>query len=233
MPPPHASRTLVRDSRDAHNIGRMKLDSTWFDRIRVSRGEERPQPQTAKCDHPGCREPGVYRAPKGRDRENEYWRFCLQHVREYNQSYNFFSGMSDEALRAYERDAHVGHRPTWAMGRNGGPSAETRNKADRSRRSGANRGWASDFKFEDGLGDFEDDGVRAERAQRREIKKVELKSLESLNLGANASREEIRARYKELLIRFHPDTNGGDRGAEDKLREIIQAYNYLRSAGFC
>lgn len=213
-------------------MGAMKLDSAWFDRIRVSRGDERPEPEAPRCDHPGCREPGVHRAPKGRDRENEYWRFCLDHVRAYNQSYNFFSGMSDEALRAYERDAHVGHRPTWAMGRNGAPSAETR-KAGRGRR-GANRGWASDFEFQDGLGGFGEGGDgRAEREKRREIKRVEMKSLEALHLGADASREEIRARYKELLIRFHPDTNGGDRGAEDKLREIIQAYNYLRSAGLC
>lgn len=210
----------------------MKLDSPWFDRIRVARPEERPEPEVARCEHPGCREPGVYRAPKGRGRENEYWRFCLEHVRAYNQSYNFFSGMSDEDLRAYEKDAHVGHRPTWAMGRNGAPSAEARNRADRSR--GRNRGWASGFSFEDAFGMFgEGEGGRTREEPRRELKKVELRSLEALNLGAGATREEIRARYKELLLRFHPDTNGGDRGAEDKLREIIQAYNYLRSAGLC
>jgi DnaJ-class molecular chaperone len=42
---------------------------------------------------------------------------------------------------------------------------------------------------------------------------------------------EIKARFKELVKRHHPDANGGDRGAEDKLREIIQAYNYLKQAG--
>lgn len=209
----------------------MKLDSEWFDKVRLSRGEARPEPETARCDHPGCRAAGLHRAPKGRDRENEYWRFCLDHVRQYNQSYNFFAGMSDEALRAYERDSHVGHRPTWAMGRNGGPSAETRNKADRKR--GKTRGWASDFAFEDDFGLFGGSGARAAPEPQREIKKVEMKSLEALNLGAGATRDEIRARYKELLLRFHPDTNGGDRGAEDKLREIIQAYNYLRSVGLC
>lgn len=210
----------------------MKLDSEWFDKVRVSRGgESRPEPEAVRCDHPGCRAAGLYRAPKGRDRENEYWRFCLDHVRQYNQSYNFFAGMSDEALRAYERDAHVGHRPTWAMGRQGGPSAEARNGADRAR--GRNRGWAGGIDFEDGFEMFGEGGGPAKVEPRREIKKVEMKSLEALNLGAGATRDEIRARYKELLIRFHPDTNGGDRGAEDKLREIIQAYNYLRSVGLC
>ena len=212
----------------------MKLDSPWFDRIRVAKSDDQraQEPQTAECDHPGCRRTGLYRAPKGRDRENEYWRFCLDHVRAYNQSYNFFSGMSDDALRAYERDAHVGHRPTWAMGRNGGATPETRAKADRGR--GRGRGWASGFEFDDAFHMFGEDGdPRVAREPKRELKKVELKSLEAMNLGAGASPEEIKARYKELVKRLHPDANGGDRGTEDKLREIIQAYNYLRSVGLC
>ncbi|MET0314974.1 MAG: DnaJ domain-containing protein [Hansschlegelia sp.] len=210
----------------------MKLDSPWFDRIRVSRNEPGPEPQKSpRCDHPGCRASGIYRAPKGRDRENEYWRFCLDHVREYNHSYNFFAGMSDEALRAYERDAHVGHRPTWAMGRNGSATPETRAKTPRSR--GRKRAWAGDFEFQDEFGMFGEGDPRTAPEPKRELKNVERKSLEALNLGASATGDEIKARYKELVKRLHPDANGGDRGTEDKLREIIQAYNYLRSAGFC
>jgi len=208
----------------------MKLDSPWFDRIRVSRSrsEERPEPKVALCQHPGCRAPGTYRAPKGRDRENDYWRFCLEHVRAYNSSYNFFAGMSDEDLRAYEKDAHVGHRPTWQMGRNGPASADARKQKGRQRQ----RGWAGEFVFEDAFNVFGEE--RAGRPEpERELKKVERKSLESLNLGASATADEIKARYKELVKRLHPDANGGDRSTEDKLREIIQAYNYLRSAGFC
>ena len=44
---------------------------------------------------------------------------------------------------------------------------------------------------------------------------------------------EIKSRFKELVKRHHPDANGGDRASEDKLREIIEAYNYLKSAGYC
>ncbi|MGA0532725.1 J domain-containing protein [Hansschlegelia sp. KR7-227] len=216
----------------------MKLDSPWFDRIRVSRAprgaEARPEPKTDRCEHPGCAAPGEHRAPKGRGRENEYWRFCLEHVRAYNQSYNFFSGMSDEDLRAYERDAHVGHRPTWTMGRNGSATPEARAKTDRRRK--ARGGWASGFEFDDQFHFFDAEGGgprRSDAGPKRELKNVERRSLEALNLGASAAPDEIKARYKELVKRLHPDANGGDRGTEDKLREIIQAYNYLRSAGFC
>ena len=44
---------------------------------------------------------------------------------------------------------------------------------------------------------------------------------------------EIKARFKVLVKRHHPDSHGGDRSYEDRLRAVIQAYNYLRAAGFC
>ncbi|MFZ1965281.1 MAG: DnaJ domain-containing protein, partial [Roseiarcus sp.] len=56
-----------------------------------------------------------------------------------------------------------------------------------------------------------------------------LKALDALELDARATVVTIKARYKELVKRHHPDANGGDRSSEDKLREIIQAYNYLRA----
>src|SRR4051812_12999575 len=99
----------------------MKLDSPLFNRIRVKPAQEpAPRVGTSVCEWPGCAIAGTHRAPKGRMREREYWRFCLEHVREYNQSYNYFAGMSDDAVLAYQKDAVTGHRPTWKMGLNGG-----------------------------------------------------------------------------------------------------------------
>ena len=63
------------------------------------------------------------------------------------------------------------------------------------------------------------------------MRTLERKALDSLHLTEKATAIEIKARFKELVKRHHPDANGGDRGAEDKLREIIQAYNYLKQAG--
>ena len=62
---------------------------------------------------------------------------------------------------------------------------------------------------------------------------MELRSLSTLGLDRNATGAEVKARYKLLVKRHHPDANGGDRSLEDRLREIIQAYSYLKSVGFC
>src|ERR1700680_2677989 len=99
----------------------MKLDSPLFDCIRVKPGEDRrPQTDRPCCDWPNCTQFATHRAPKGRGREREYWRYCLDHVRAYNQSYNYFAGMSDDAVARYQKDALTGHLPTWKIGMIGG-----------------------------------------------------------------------------------------------------------------
>ena len=76
-------------------------------------------------------------------------------------------------------------------------------------------------------------GETRQEAERRAVRNAERKALHTLGLETDAERTEIKARFKELVKRHHPDANGGDRGSEDKLREIIEAYNYLKSAGYC
>ena len=67
---------------------------------------------------------------------------------------------------------------------------------------------------------------------KRQVRNAERKALDTLGLDPDASPQEAKARFKALVKRHHPDANGGDRSSEDKLREIIQAYNYLKSIGF-
>src|SRR5256885_7430592 len=103
----------------------MKLDSPLFNRIRVKPEQERkPVGAVSLCQWPGCAGEATHRAPKGRLRENQYWRFCIEHVREYNHSYNYFSGMSDHAVLKYQKDAITGQRPTWKMGTGNHPRPE-------------------------------------------------------------------------------------------------------------
>ena len=67
----------------------------------------------------------------------------------------------------------------------------------------------------------------------RKIFNAQRRALDALGLEADAKRADIKSRFKTLVKRHHPDANGGDRGSEARLREIIQAYNYLKTAGFC
>ncbi len=201
-------------------MGEMDLNSPLFDRIRTRRGAERPaRPAGMRCDFPGCEEPGEFRAPMGRLREGQYFCFCLAHVREYNNSYNYFNGMSDEAVARYLKDAAVGHRPTWSMGVKRG-AAGFRSDGPR----------ASDHA--DPLGSYRPRHHRARAAEGRgpRYSPVTMRALDALGLDNSASAEAIKTRYKDLVKRHHPDANGGDRSREEKLREIIHAYRTLRAA---
>jgi len=196
----------------------MDLNSPIFDRIRAKPKTKEPvQTVKVRCDHPGCNEPGEFRAPKGWQREGEYFSFCLEHVRAYNASYNYFQGMSAEAVAFYQRDATTGHRPTWVMGNNvaGGPQVRG---ADASQ-------------YADPLNIF--GGARAARQPQEPPKPkhgiAARKALDQLGLDESADPSTIRSRYKDMVKRLHPDANGGDRSLEDKLREIIRAYSYLKS----
>jgi hypothetical protein len=197
----------------------MNLNSRIFDRIRAKREPKQAlRQEQARCDHPGCNEPGGHRAPMGRLREGQYFSFCLDHVREYNATYNYFNGMTPEAVALYQRDALVGHRPTWSMGTNRTEKNFREDGDDPSRPS-------------DPL------GMARTKTRRRSCVEpakpryglAASRALDQLGLDDSADLVAIKARYKDLVKRLHPDANSGDRSNEDKLREIIRAYNYLKS----
>ncbi|WP_112661742.1 J domain-containing protein [Microvirga flavescens] len=208
----------------------MDLNSPLFDRIRIKPTADEPREAKGPgCEHPGCAAPGEHRAPKGRNREGQYWRFCLEHVRAYNASYNYFDGMSDSALAAYQKDALTGHRPTRVMGVNtSGQGADAASQT---------RDWA----YFDPLGilrgqDFTQ--ARRRRAAPPEPRKPRYtgaakRALDVLGLDENADGPAIKAQYKALVKQFHPDANGGDRSFEERLRDIIKAHDTLKSAGLC
>ncbi|RAI32056.1 J domain-containing protein [Rhodoplanes serenus] len=208
----------------------MKFDSPLFDRIRVKPERDRRPVTGPACEWPGCAAAGTHRAPKGRTQARQYWRFCLDHVRDYNQNYDFFAGMPDSAVAEFQKDALTGHRPTWKLG------LGTHPRARRFRTDGvfdAGPGDPFDVLREFGTGARPDAAQAQAEQERRTVRNAERKALATLGLDPGVSRTEIKNRFKELVKRHHPDANGGDRASEDKLREILEAYNYLKSTGLC
>lgn len=206
----------------------MNLNSPLFDGIRTAKEPEpEARPQERGCDHAGCKARGEFRAPKGRGREGQFFVFCLEHVRAYNATYNYFAGMTDEAVADYQKDAAIGHRPTWKLGTN----AKDPRAAQRGRGRPRNA-KPTEPDMEDVLGLFgEQVAARRKQEQDARITEASRKALDNLGLDPGADKGAIKARYHELVKRFHPDANGGDRSRETRLTEIVNAYNHLRKAG--
>lgn len=210
----------------------MPIDtSKFFDSIRIKPRAGAKQPRMREreevfaCEWPDCQSRGSHRAPKGRGNEGGYFHFCLDHVRAYNQSYNFFQGMNAEAVARYQKDALTGHRPTWKMGANG---AKGKGRADAIDAEGMADPF-SVFGELNGRGKWRSGPQFESKPETRKIFNAERKALQVLGLGADATLETVKAKYKMLVKQHHPDANGGDRSTEDRLIEIIKAYNYLKT----
>ena len=173
------------------------------------------------CDHEGCAEAGEFRAPppegtgpSGEGPPRFRW-FCLDHVRAFNARYNFFDGMSGDEIHHAQRPLAGWERETRAFASAGG---------DRGPR------WAD---FADPL-----DAIAAryrrthapERPDGKPLSGQDRESLRILVLAPDADRSALRRRYSELVRRYHPDRNGGDRSHEAALQRVIAAYQQLRQA---
>lgn len=190
----------------------------------------RLKPGETPCQWPDCSRPATARAPKSREKLGEFYDFCQGHAGEYNKGWNFYAGMSEGEVRAaQENEAMTGGRPTWEMkaGRFTREAAAFAAKFGSNANTGAGS-WRDSFGLF-GRRTASHSTAKAEEASR--LGKLERGALADLDLEAGATRADIKRRYHELLKRCHPDTNGGDRGAEAKLQRVIKAWKTLKKAG--
>ena len=173
------------------------------------------------CDADGCGEPGEFRAPlsdsprlRG-DGPGGYRYFCLDHVRAFNAKYNFFTGMSTDEIHEAQRPFAGWERETRAFASNG---------ADRPPK------W-SDFSDPlDAIGARFRERMAAERKDGKPLSGADRRALKVLGLGTDCDRRGLRTRYSELVRKFHPDRNGGDRSMEKALQDVISAYQQLKGS---
>jgi hypothetical protein len=177
--------------------------------------DDKPVVEVRPCERPDCDKEGEHRAPKSRSALTEYFWFCLEHVREYNATWDFFDGMDESEIEQFRDRDVTWHRPTWRLGSNKAATP-------------VGKGFQDDFGL---FGDHNRSGPRIETEERQPRWRFapDRKALAVLNLSVYCTVEEIKIRYKELVKRFHPDANGGSREAEDRLKDIIQAYSFLMS----
>ena len=189
----------------------------------------RLKPGEKPCEWPDCTKAATARAPKSREQLNSFYEFCQAHAGEYNKSWNFYAGMNEAQVRAAkENEAMTGGRPTWDMkaSKNSREAAAFAAKMGTSNTTGAGS-------MNDSFGLFgrrvNEQATKAEDSLR--LGKLERQALTDLDLDFRTDKAGIKARYHELLKRFHPDLNQGDRGAEAKLQRVIKAYKTLKKAG--
>lgn len=169
------------------------------------------------CAIPGCNQHGEYRAPRDRTLTDYIW-LCLDHVRDHNRQWNYYTGMSAEELEDEIRRDCTWQRPTWKLGTLGG---------------GTDRYGGTRFRDDFGFFDAEREEAKTDRTRWQRNRHMpqpdnpEEKALEIMGLHLPLDPRELRERYLSLVKEHHPDVNREDPGAEERLKDINDAYRTL------
>ena len=166
------------------------------------------------CDHDNCNKNGEYKAPKSRSDLKNYYYFCLNHVKEYNKSWNFYKGLSVDDIELSLRKDIVWDRPSWPL--NGHP-----NNILEQIRSFLNHDYSLMEKEKD-LQNF-----LKNKIIDNNLTHEEQKSMDVLSLKMPINVEKIKKTYKKLVKIFHPDVNKENKDAEKLFKDINQAYRIL------
>ena len=173
------------------------------------------------CEVDGCSEEAKYRAPKSpKDLDNFHW-FCLKHVKEYNTRWNYFKNHSEE-----EFETELTLSKTW--GRKTKPFG-SKSSVNRSHSDGNSRlrfGIEDSFGFISGLAKKDTDSVSA----KKRLNHSEQKALSILGATEDMTKNEIRKLYKVLIKDLHPDTNDGKRDDEERMTEVVWAWDQIRNS---
>lgn len=196
------------------------MPSSNSQRKKPNRFHGRVGAENIPCAIDGCEQAGEFRAPSiygarhGYDGPGEYRWLCLDHVREFNQGYNYFSGMDQEQIFAAQRPVSG-----WDTGRriyDAGPSAPP--------------AWADFTDPLDAIGARFANGMNRGQNTGPPLSRADQKALQTLGLGEDARRPDIRRAYSALVRKYHPDRNGGDRSHEKQLAKVIAAYTQLKES---
>ncbi len=172
------------------------------------------KPLFRKCDKKNCKEKGEFKAPKSRVMLNQYYFFCLEHIKEYNKSWDFYKGLSVNQIESSMREDILWNRPTWPL--KGNPFSVINE--------------INNF-FSDDFGKFNQEQQNTNYFKNKLIDEnltiEENKALLTLNLQLPITLEKIKKNYKKLVKKFHPDVNGNNKEAEEKFKEINKSYKII------
>jgi len=166
------------------------------------------------CDKEECNENGEYKAPKSRIKLKEYYYFCLNHVKEYNKSWDFYKELTVNQIEQAIRKDTIWDRPSWPL--KGKPSKIM---------DQINELLNNDNNF------FEKDsyyyGFYKNKLIDETLTKEQNNALKLLDLKLPVNLDQIKKKYKKLVKIFHPDVNGNNKEAENKFKEINESYKIL------
>ncbi len=161
------------------------------------------------CEWSKCKKTGVYKAPVEKDNSKKFKLLCLEHIKVFNKSWNYFADMKEEEIENFIKSDLTWHKPTKSFG-----SSENFFRIL----------WVN--ALDDKPGMFKDSIFK--NFKKSKLSDKDRDALKILGLKNDTNWSDIQKRFKILVKKYHPDKNQGSREYEDILKKITLAYSQLR-----
>ena len=161
------------------------------------------------CEWSKCKKIGVYKAPVEKDNSKKFKLLCLEHIKAFNKSWNYFSDMNDQEIEDFIKSDLTWHKPTKSFG-----SSENFFRIL----------WVN--ALDDKSSIFKNSVFK--NFNRSKLSDKDKEALKILGLKNDTNWSDIQKRFKMLVKKYHPDKNQGSKKYEDILKKITLAYSQLR-----
>ena len=161
------------------------------------------------CEWSKCKKIGVYKAPVEKDNSKKFKLLCLEHIKAFNKSWNYFSDMNDQEIEHFIKSDLTWHKPTKSFG-----SSENFFRIL----------WVNAL---DDKSSILKNSV-FKNFNRSKLSDKDKDALKILGLKNDTNWSDIQKRFKMLVKKYHPDKNQGSKKYEDVLKKITLAYSQLR-----
>ncbi len=161
------------------------------------------------CDWKNCKEIGKYKAPIEKDNSRNFRYLCLEHIKIFNKSWNYFANMNDEQVEYFIKSDLTWHKPTKSFTSPDNFFKILWNNALEDKTSIFGNTQFSEFK-------------------KSKLSEKDRHALEVLGLKYEAKWPDIQKKFKGLVKKYHPDKNHGSKKYEDILKKITLAYRQLK-----
>ena len=163
------------------------------------------------CDWSKCNKIGMYKAPVEKDNSKKFRLLCLEHIKEFNKSWNYFADMNNEEIENFVKSDLTWHKPTKSFG-----SSENFFRIL----------WLN--ALDDKTGIFNNSDFR--RFEKTNLTVKDKEAFKILGLKSDTNWSDIQKKFKILVKKYHPDKNRGSKKFEDILKKITLAYSQLRAS---
>ena len=162
------------------------------------------------CDWTNCKKSGEFKAPQEKDNSKNYKWLCEEHIKLFNNNWNYFEGMSQNEIENFIKSDITWHRPTQKFG-----------SSDNFFNILWNNALNDNFNLFKGEKIFKDSKYNRLNEKDKDAFKI-------MGLEINAEWLIIQKKFKILVKKFHPDRNAGNKQFEDKLKKITLAYSHIK-----